>query len=279
MNQVDPQLVQTIADLVVEALSSRDGAAAAAVRPPAGLCTAGDGSSQPSEASTIKTVTVSNQHDAKRVVPTKDRPLLDGIITSHRLEDAIASSPDGVVVLAMGARLTPLAQDIVRANPTRIRRENVSEQGATLKHLNHGLPWAWWTCCQCDVIQQVVSERAGMLLPLAVPRQSSAIAEAVMDADAMIRSGRVAGAVLFVRQAARPMCLANRRRALRAVLGHCDEAVQHAIHAIGANTLILEYPYVSYEQIATRMDLVMRSKTQAPTEMKRYLASVEGGVH
>ena len=274
MSQVDPQLVKTIADLVIEALSRRT--QAAAIKPPAGLCTAGGDSGPSDNTPTIKPVTTSTPYEPRQIVPATERPMLHGIVTSHRLEDAIASSPDKVVNLAMDARLTPLAQDIVRANPNVVRRENINENEATLKQLNHGRAWCWWTCCQCDAIQRTVSERANMLVPLAVPRNSSAIAEAVMDADAMIRSGRVAGAILFVRQAARPMCLANRRRSMRAVLGYSDETVMHGIHAIGANTLILEFPYVNYEQMSTRVDMMMRSEAKPPMEMKRFLANVEG---
>lgn len=274
MSQVDPQLVKTIADLVIEALSKPTHTAD--IRPPAGLCTAGGDPKTSENTPTAKPVTTSTTYAPRQIVPTAERPMLHGIVTSHRLEDAIASSPDKVAILAMDARLTPLAQDIVRANPNVVRRENINEQDATLKHLNYGRAWCWWTCCQCDAIQRTVSERSNMFVPLAVPRHSSSIAEAVMDADSMIRTGRVAGAILFVRQAAKPMCLANRRRSIRAILGNCDEAVMHGIHAIGANTLILEFPYVNYEQMSARVDMMLRSEARTPIEMTRFLANVEG---
>lgn len=271
MSQVDPQLVQTIADLVVQALSQHT--APADVRPPAGICTAG-GSSQPSTG--IKPVTTSQPYDPKRIVPVKDRPLLHGIVTSHRLEDAIQSSPDKVVILAMGARLTPLAQDIVRANPASVRRENIGDGHATLRDLNHGRSWCWWTCCQCDAVRRTVAQRANMMVPLSVPHNPTSIAQAVMDADARVRSGRCAGAVLFVRQAARAMCLANRRRSLRAILGNCDDAVSQGAHEIGANVLVLEFPYLTHEQMARRVDLILRSNAKPPSDVLRLLTEVEG---
>ncbi len=274
MSQVDPQLVKTIADLVIEALSKRT--PQADVRPPAGLCTAGNGSGSSDNTPTVNPVTTSLQYDPKNIIPASDRPLLHGIITLHQLEDAISASPDKVVILAMDARLTPLAQDIVRANPATIRRENVCNTNATLKNLNHGLPWSWWTCCNCDAVRRTVAERANIMVPLTVPRSPASIAQAVIDADAAVRSGRCAGAVLFVRQAARAMCLANRRRALRAILGNCDEAVAQGVHEIGANVLVLEFPHLNYEQMSTRVDTIMRSKTKAPADVCRFLAEVEG---
>jgi hypothetical protein len=274
MSLVDPQLVKMIADLVIEALSKHT--AAADVHPPAGLCTAGGGSDTSDNTPAVKPVTTSLQHDPQNIVPAGDRPHLSGIITLHQLEDAILSSPNKVVILAMDARLTPLAQDIVRANPTTIRRENVCNTNATLRNLNHGLPWYWWTCCNCDAVRQTVAERSNIMVPLTVPRRPASIVQAVMDADAAVRSGRAAGAVLFVRQAARAMCLTNRRRALRAIHGNCDEAVTQGIHEIGANVLVLEFPFLNYEQMSTRVDLIMRSKTKAPADVCRFLAEVEG---
>ncbi|MEZ6190486.1 MAG: hypothetical protein R3C45_04255 [Phycisphaerales bacterium] len=157
-----------------------------------------------------------------------------------------------------------------------MKRQNISEQDADLKKLNRGLPWSWWTCCQCESVRRVVAERSGAVIPITVPRQASSIAEAVMAADAAVRGGRLAGVVLFVKHAARAMCLANRRRSLRAVLGNCDEAVALGVHEIGANVLVLEFPYLTYEEMATRVDLVMRSEARASGEMSRLLREVEG---
>jgi hypothetical protein len=291
MSQVDAKLVQMIADLVIEALSNHP--RTADIRPPAGLCTAGPapGSAKPAPAGlctagpgpgsaepapAVKPVTISRQADPKAVAPAIDRPHLRGIVTANQLSDAIQASPDNTVMLAMSARLTPLAQDIVRSSPASVRRENVSDQDATLKTLNYGLPWAWWTCGQCDAVRRTVTERAGMMIPLAVPRRPVSIAEAVMDADAAVRSRRAAGAVLFVSQAARAMCLSNRRRSLRAILGNCDEAVAQGVHEIGANLLVLEFPRLNYEQMSARVDTIMRSDTKPPIEMTRFLSNVEG---
>lgn len=264
---MDEQLVQTIADLVMAALN-KQALASARVGPPAGLCTAGDGPA-------AKPAAVSHQQPVVAAPPTTDRPALTGIITANQLQDAIRTARNKAVLLAADAKLTPLAQDLVRANPDCVKRQNISAADANLRKLNHGLPWSWWTCCQCDSVRRIIAKRSGAMIPITVPRQASSIAEAVMAGDAAVRNGRSAGVVLFVKHAARAMCLANRRRSLRAVLGNCDEAVALGVHEIGANVLVLEFPYLTYEEMAARVDIVMRSEAKPSGEMSRLLREVE----
>lgn len=265
---MDEQLVQTIADLVMAALN-KQARTPARVSPPAGLCTAGDGPAN-------KTVGTTQQRESAKPDSSTYRPPLTGIITANQLQDAIRAARSKAVLLAADAKLTPLAQDLVRANPDSVKRQNVSTQDANLKRLNHGLPWSWWTCGQCESVRRVITEHSGAIIPITVPRQASSIAEAIMAADTAVRSGRTAGVVLFVKHAARAMCLANRRRSLRAILGNCDEAVALGVHEIGANVLVLEFPYLTYEEMATRVDTVMRSEARASGEMARLLREVEG---
>lgn len=275
MSQVDEKLVQTIADLVIAAIQKQS-QGSARISPPAGLCTAGDSPNTNPAPSVVRPVTTSMQYDAANTTPSMDGTPLAGIITANQLADAIKASPNNLVVLAGDAKLTPLAQDLVRAKPECVKRQNVSAEDANLKSLNHGLPWSWWSCCQCESVRRIIAERSGAMIPLTVPRRPVSDAEAVMDADTAVRSGRSAGAVLFVKQAARAMCLANRRRSLRAILGNCDEAVAMGVHEIGANVLVLEFPYLTYEEMSARVDIVMRSEARPSGEMLRLLREVEG---
>ena len=307
----DPQLVQQIADAVLAALGARQATppghgaphehavpAATAINPPPGTCpsgvrpeqfnantarianTADRGNPPVPPAPPVPAVTTSLQADAKDPHATRlaEPPLLTGLVTRHQLDDAVDLSPDGSVYLANAARLTPLAQDRVRREPQRFQRVGADITSATLSHLTHGLPWAWWTCGNCPAVARIVEARRHLLLPLAARRHPDALAQAVLDIKSHVENRRVAGGLLFVANAAGPMLLANRCRALRAAHAHCDQALAQALHAIAPNVLVLEFPYHDHDQMAARVDRIMNAGLSQPdAQVQRLVHAVEGG--
>src|SRR5690606_12906424 len=118
------ELVQKIAQQVLRAIQAQAGEAAggpkaegpAPIQPPAGVCT-GDYSKFPE--------LVGRSVGARpQAAPTVIA--LSGIVTAAQLEAAIKASSDGVAVLAPDARLTPLANDLVRQKPGCIRRADAA---------------------------------------------------------------------------------------------------------------------------------------------------------
>ncbi len=275
MSEVDPQLVQRIADEVMRAISGH--AESGSVKPGSpesrmGMCQAAPSSCSTS-ACDATSGSAGSASDGRRA-----KPNLSGFVTANQLEDALKAANGGSVTLAADARLTPLAQDLVRKFAKRVRREGVSDESPQIGQIIGGLPWMWWTCGSCQAVQRVVEERRSRLLPCIAPRQGRMIARAVRDIDAAVAEGRAAGGLMFVTKAARAMCLANRRRALRAILGHCDDAVTEGIAEVGANLLVLEFPFNDYAQMARRVDLMLATAPGVPAEMRSLLATTEGVV-
>ena len=131
MNSEDQKLIEIIAEQVLEVLRRRQGPGAEGredgpgdrgqqetggraprdeVRPPIGVCT-GDYSQFPE---------LQKRRRAGAARPAA--PPLTGIVTAEQLQRAMDTATDGVVHLADDARLTPLANDLAREHPQRVRR-------------------------------------------------------------------------------------------------------------------------------------------------------------
>ncbi|WP_428389518.1 hypothetical protein [Mucisphaera sp.] len=279
MPPIDPQLVQQIAQQVLRAMRQNGTPPAPApINPPLGQCPgAGELPDTPTRPQPATPVTTSIQAQVPEILPLPATPVLDGLITANQLDDAIASSPDGNIILAPTARLTPLAQDRTRREPHRFQRTQTAQpHAATLATINHGQPWLWWTCGRCPAVQRVTEERRQRLLPIAAPREPIALPVVLRDLSNAIESGRAAGGILFVASAAKPLCLANRLRPLRAVHAHCEAALRQGIRDVGANVLILEFPFLDHDRMAAHTDQILASSPAIPPAIAHALLTVEG---
>jgi len=284
MDEQTRHLVQTIAAQVIAALQqqgqisdppaqSPGPAEPAPIRPPIGVCT-GDYSKFPELAG--RQVGAAPPDTATASTPTMALIPLSGIITASQLQDAMNASPDGVAALAPDARLTPLANDLVREHPEKICRTaspattaiSVSRTDA----VNH--PWLWWIEGQCVAVHELTAVRSSRLLSSGAANHPAALAQVVRDLAGAIRIRRVAGGLLFVHNAARAVCFANRCASIRAVVGTCGEAVEQGIAELGANVLVIEYPHQGKEAMQAMVDRIMRQPPKIPPTVQRELADL-----
>ena len=199
---------------------------------------------------------------------------LTGIVTAERLRAAMQASPNGEAVLAADARLTPLANDLARELPRRIRRVTDSVDGSVSRGTAVGLPWLSWCDGRCPAVEAIERRHRARLRPTGAPRDPAAVAQVVCDLVSAVRGGRVAGGLLFVATAARAMCFTNRCASLRAVLGTCDQAVQQGMDELGANVLVVEYPHIGRRAMIDMVDRILASATDAPPAVQRTLAQL-----
>lgn len=290
MSEVDRELVQKIAQQVLAALAgdaaapSPAGAAQprAVIHAPAGTCT-GDYSQFPELAARLANEATKRQRDAATsgaAAETAVEPVpLSGIITASQLRMAMDAAADKVATLAADARLTPLAADLARQFPQRVRRvvpmarpgqDGVSAPG----HTSGGGAWAWWIEGHCPAVDEITSARRARLRMIGASRSSASLDEVVRHVAGAIKGKQVVGALLFVPSAARAVCMANRCAAIRAVVGTCGEAVEQGIRELGANVLVLEYPHVGPAAMAAMVDRIMAQAPQAPPHVERQLADL-----
>jgi len=229
----------------------------AVVRPPIGQCT-GDYSKFPELAGQF----------ASAPTPTPVSAIaLTGIVTANQLQEAMDKAPDGVAVLTNDARLTPLANDLARQLPQRIRRGEQALGNAPSATAN----WLWWLEGQCTAVTSLVSQRSHLLRAVG----GTSLIQVVRNLATAVKSKQAAGGVLFVPNAARAMCYANRASTLRAVVGTCPQALEQGINELGANVLVIEYPYVKPDVMTTMMDHFINRSPSVPPNIQRELADLQ----
>lgn len=305
MNEREEQLVRDVVAQVLARLQGQQqqGAApasppstqrAVAIRPPVGVCT-GDyskfvelqGRSVGAAYGESQAARAKQQGGAPAAAQPKSQPDpigLSGIITADQLQAAMDAAADRVAVLAADARLTPLANDLARLHPERIRRANAdANPKLKIQNSNFGdaaggdaLPWLWWSEGFCPVVQSAMGDLRTRVRPSAAPRSDTGFVQVVRDLDAAVRNKTVQGGLLFVERAAVALCYANRVRSLRAVAGTGVEAVEDAIAQLGANVLIIEYPRTNPEKLQAMVERFVNAPAKAPANVERHLAELHG---
>src|SRR5688500_5410735 len=182
------------------------------------------------------------------------------IVTARQLQEL--HTTNGHVRLPLGARLTPMASDWLRARAVAIVYDDrpgpegpgLAETGASLAKpgpLGPGpsSPLAnpgailWWCDGPCGQAKAAIAAQSRETFMQ--PFDAKTIVEAVKHLASEIKQDRAAAGVLVVRSAAAATVFANRCPSLRAILGTCRDAVQQGIEQLAANVLIIEHPYQS----------------------------------
>lgn len=94
----------------------------------------------------------------------------------------------------------------------------------------------------------------------------------VRDLNSAVKSGLVAGGVLFVPSSAKIACYANRSQSLRAVVGTNIKAVEDAVSELAANVLIIEYKQHGLASVDGMLDVFLAQNPSVTTLIQRALA-------
>jgi hypothetical protein len=283
---MDNELVQLIAREVLSVLRQRGQVASAAgpgapstspheqaaeVRPPAGVCT-GDYSKFPELARRLASSSSSAaaSTDAPSPAPSPSVAPLTGIVTASQLQAAMDAAPDKVALLSPQARLSPLASDLARRLPQRVRRASSWPQTTASAPPAGDLPWLWWIEGKCPVASAVMQENQSRVRAV-----NGAMTAALREIAAAVKGRQAVGALLFVPSAARAICLANRCPSLRAVVGTCEQAVEEGIEQLGANVLVIEYPHHGNRSMRALVTRMLGQPPKAPAAVERDLADMQ----
>jgi hypothetical protein len=287
MAERDDQLVRMIAQQVIEVLLARGASGSAGadapaqradIHPPIGTCT-GDYSKFPELAGKLygggTQATGSAEESAKPQAAPKNEPIpLTGIITASQLQEALTAAKGDAIYLAPDARLTPLANDLARSHAERIKRALGGGSNPSNNVDVAALPWLWWIDGKCPVVDQVTTEHPGRLRRATAGASSSALVQVIRELAGAIRAKKIAGGFLFVHNAARATCLANRCSSIRAVVGTCGEAVEQGVNELGANVLIIEYPHHGHRSTSGMVDRMLQQGPRPPAVVERELADL-----
>ena len=223
------------------------------------------------------------------------------IYTARQLEQL--HKTNGHVTLPYHARLTPAAQDWVRARKVAIEysdgevplvsalvsdrpqgggcaRCHSTEDAAVPAGAKRELAsisratFLWWCDGPCGAAKAAILSHAreSNLLTVEIGSYPASTAAAVKHVALEVKSGRVAGAILAVERGAAAMVMANRCPSLRAVLGTCLDSVDQAVRRVGANVLVLEHAHRTLTEMRNMICRFTSAQSRdVPTDVARQL--------
>jgi ribose 5-phosphate isomerase RpiB len=210
------------------------------------------------------------------------------IFTARQLEDLHKSN--GHVTLPVGSRLTPLANDWVRAKNVAVRFDGAAKPRAAeaappapplaaSQHSSTGsaptTPGTilWWCDGPCGAAKAALAAQAREtnLQALQVPAEPKHLVTAVKQLAQSIKSDRASAGVLLVHSGAGAVVYANRCPSLRAILGTCRDAVQQGVEQVGANVLVIEHPHQTLPQAKNLLAQFARGRRELSDEVKEQL--------
>ena len=221
------------------------------------------------------------------------------IVTARQLEDLHRhSGANGTITLPYRARLSPLAQDWVRAKRITLGYSDVEKPangddrtdagGACCSQCaNDGKAgetccsagpkgaggFLWWCDGPCGPAKAALTiyEKEAGLKALDAHGGASQIVSVIKRLAAEVKAGHAAGGVLMVQNGASAMVYANRCPSLRAILGTCQDAVEQGIQQVAANVLVIEYPHKTLQQMKNMLGRFVKAKRELGEDVKRQL--------
>jgi ribose 5-phosphate isomerase RpiB len=280
-----PELIKKITDAVLEVLNRNAGAASApvSVHAPMGVCT-GDYSKFPELAHLrnaagpaanpalngfVEDAAAAQQAAGARPVATPELaavipgPVLTGVITASKL-----AGFEGTIYLAAGAKLSPLAMDMVKQRGLTIQTIAAAPKAPV------ATAWVYWMQGHCPSAARVIEQLRGRAVADIRTSANRQLPEVIRAVSKEISGGKTRLAVLFVPAAARAVCLANRCANVRAIVGTCRQAVQEGIDLLGANVLVLEYPHHGFKSMAELISMFLTSSGRAPRDVEDQLTEL-----
>jgi ribose 5-phosphate isomerase RpiB len=214
------------------------------------------------------------------------------IVTARQLEDLHRQSGgNGRVVLPYRARLTPLAQDWVRAKRVALGFSDVGniasavapaaeeKANACCEKCAHSTgpccstTFLWWCDGPCGPAKAALTvyEKESGLKALELQGGANSIVSVAKKLAMQVKEGHAAGGILMVQSGSTAMVYANRCPSLRAVLGTCMDGVEQAIQQLAANVLVIEYPYKTLQQMKNMIGRFVKAKRDLSEDAKRQL--------
>ena len=214
------------------------------------------------------------------------------IVTARQLEDLHRKSGgNGQLLLPYRARLTPLAQDWVKAKRVTLGYSELasatapaaaaeSKGDACCTKCAHdagkccsSASFLWWCDGPCGPAKAVVTtfEKEAGIKALDVQGGAGKIVSVIKKLAAQVKAGEAAGGILMVESGAAALVYANRCPSLRAIIGTCQEAVEQGIQQVAANVLVIEYPHKTLQQMKNMLGRFVKAKRELSEDADRNL--------
>ena len=176
--------------------------------------------------------------------------------------------------LPKGALLTPAARDWLKEHAVPVTWE---EAGGT----SAGLAVVMDTTLPEMRAMRTMLERQVTLVEVIEPAPGpGGLVSATRQLCGLISRQQAAKGVVFVRDAAVPVCVANKHQRIRAALGINVPMVEEACRSLGSNVLVIEYTAQTTYQMKQMVARLMAGPTSASPETAATIEAIEqGGGH
>ncbi len=205
-------------------------------------------------------------------------------LTARQIEQIVRET--GSLVLPWGARLTPAAQDLVRARKMELRfdvaapatKAALAAASTSVVKVTPARSFLWWSGIAAGPCKAALAmaSRDEAIAELVILEDASKVDAAARALSAAIAERRAAGGILIVEHSGLAGLLCNRDANLRAVVGTSLASIDAAIQAFAANVLILEpasFPVMSLKNMILRFARPVRPADSAA----RFASQAKGG--
>jgi hypothetical protein len=201
--------------------------------------------------------------------------------TARQLEQILRES--GKIVLPLGAKLTPAANDLVRLKRLDIsfgddKPKAVGETTSAIASPINGstLPYLWWSGTKSGPAKAALAmtAREANLAEMAILEDSTKATAAIRHLIVAIKNNSAAGGVLVVEHAGLAVALANRSPRLRAIVATNLAAVDAAIRDVAANVLVIEPGTLPLMVIKNMILRFVRTPRSASEELTKQLEEI-----
>lgn len=183
------------------------------------------------------------------------------IFTARQLEDM--HRDQGQIVLPYQARLTPLAKDWCKAKQIAVGYSEVivPKRNEPVQTKLAPLPMLWWCDGPAGSAKAAMASAAKELSlnPMNLGQDLRQLPAVIKLLVTQVKSKKIDGGVLLVKNAAAPLLYANRNSVLRAVSASTLVALGEAMNAVSPNVLVIEHTRLTVQQIKNMILMFGRS--------------------
>jgi len=205
------------------------------------------------------------------------------IFTARQLEALLRS--DGRIVLPCRARLTPLAQDWLRAKKITVGYSDEDPQlnapaGVVTPATNAKRQVAatsagvlTWCDGPSGTAKAALSQvaREANLSPITIHEEASNLRYALKHLATEVKAGRFAVGIVVVKRAGAATVRANRYASLRAIVGTSLQSVEAGLNDVAANVLVLESDQHTLLQLRNMIARFVKGQRQPEDNLTREL--------
>jgi hypothetical protein len=200
-------------------------------------------------------------------------------LTARQVEQILREQ--GSLTLPFGARLTPAAQDVIRARKVDLRFDAAAMKPnlTTNPVASAEGSYLWWAGVQSGTAKAALAmvAREANLSEAAILEDASKAVSAVRAIASAIKSNSSAGAILVVESAGLTSVLCNRSPALRAIVGTSIASIDAGIRDVAANVLIIEPATHSMMSLKNMISRFIRTPRRLDATIEHQLIELATG--